>query len=147
MELAEDHKGPRTAPVRPETPILKRPNIPIQFDAANYDRKDLAQVQKFMKDTTGVDDSVSDIRETDVMKYAWAFASLFGSNNAGYCSYPYAYFEDNETGTTHSWIKEFLGQIDISLVKGVRYFFGLETSLAYIPNRIRIILFPLWGHG
>jgi hypothetical protein len=135
-------------PITPENTSLLRPKSTFTFDSTFPKTED--GVKEFITKFTDPNLNLIPILNKEIRKYAWSFASQFGENASGLCEYPLAYFENYDPVEKVCHIDNFLEQCADSSgndIRYVRYFFGLDESKKYIPNRIRIILFPVDTNG
>jgi hypothetical protein len=132
-------------PANPENTLLFKPTSTFKFEG-NYTRTVYAEVKAFMENFVDPNKNLTQISSKVVRKYAWSFAALFEENSRGFCEYPLAYFENYDPINKTCFIDEFIAQCSAE-IKHVRYFFGLDDTNTYHPNRIRIILCPVGADG
>ena len=101
------HEWPRNRksseiPTTPETSVLHRPVTPFTFDDQNFDRTDIAQLDRFIHQHKDGNQETKAINCVDVKSFGDAFLEKFGGKkeNREFCYYPLAYFENftPETG-------------------------------------------------
>jgi len=136
------NRKPSEIPTTPEANTLQRPVTPFTFDDQNFDRTDIAQVDRFLQQHKDGNRITKAINCADVKSFGNAFLENFGGKkeNREFCYYPIAYFENFTPETSQYVIDDFL---KIGDIHHVRYYFGLETSKGHGANRIRVVLFPI----
>jgi len=140
-EWPRDRK-PSEIPDAPDSELLYKPVTSFTFDDVNFDRTDIAQIDRFIQQYKDTNLNTEAIKRSDVKKFGKAFMENFGGRkeNREFCYFPLAHFENYTPETGQYVIDDFMKLGDIQYV---RYHFGLETSKGHGANRIRVILFPI----